>query len=229
MDFKKVIILILSHFEEPYITLENVIKETWCVETEGENFKVFFYHGGYQEEIQDSKIILNIQKGFEYIGHKTIRALEIINEKYDFDFIFRTNSSSYINIKKLLSYLENKPKLNFYNGLIGRDENLKLDFASGSGYTLSKDLVKKIIENKNEWNHFYPDDLSLALLLKSFDIYPSAAPRLDIFSLPINNHNLINQNFHFRCKTFGDRTGDVLIMKEIKKIFNFYDSIQNTL
>lgn len=214
-DKTNVIILVLSHFEEPYVMLENCIKNTWANHN-FDNVKLFFYHGGEKELIYPDKIITNYPEGLDNIGYKTIRTFEILLKNYDFDYVFRTNSSSYINIEKLLTYLENKPRKSFYHGLIGK--HLDLNYASGSGYFLSKDLVEKIVENKNFWPHQLIDDLAIAHLLRDLNVYPSEAPRLDIRNTPLPD--TINQHFHFRCKTSGDRTGDVIIMNELENKFS---------
>lgn len=210
-DRKNIIILVLSHYEEPYVMLENCIRETWANHNL-DNVKVFFYHGGDKERLEGDKIITEYPEGLSNIGYKTIRAFEILLKNNDFDYIFRTNSSSYVNIKKLVNYLDDKPLHNFYHGKIAYYDDV--EFASGCGYFLSKDVVKKIVENKNEFNHQIIDDVAIAYLLRDIGIYPTHAPRLDITSIPVPDN--IFDYFHFRCKTNGDRTDDIKIMNELK-------------
>ena len=224
---KNVIILILSHYEEPYVMLENCIKKTW-VKHNLDNVKIFFYHGGAEESIEEDKIIINYPEGFNNIGYKTIRAFEILLQNNNFDYIFRTNSSSYVDINNLLDYLDDKPLDNFYHGVMGRHNDI--NFASGCGYFLSKDVVEKVVENKNKWNHQIIDDVAIAYLLGDIGIYPTPAPRLDIDSVIGDDFylmgrkldkNLIGKNFHFRCKTGGNRIGDVEVMNKLKKNFKY--------
>jgi signal peptidase I len=230
---KNVIILVLSHYEEPYVMLENCIKQTWS-KTNLDNVNVIFYHGGGKESIKGDKIVIDYPEGYHNIGHKTIRAFEILLQNNNFDYIFRTNSSSYVNIEKLVQYLDDKPLNNFYHGVIGRHNDI--NFASGCGYFLSKDVVKKVVENKSNWPHQIIDDVAIAYLLRNIGIYPTPAPRLDITDTPVPDN--VYDYFHFRCKTNGDRTGEVKIMNELKKIFsnmndikiepNMYDLLCNT-
>jgi len=44
--------------------------------------------------------------------------------------------------------------------------------------------------------------------------------KLIIFDLDGNeiSHIEIENNYHFRCKTFGDRTGNIKIFEELNKI-----------
>jgi hypothetical protein len=135
----------------------------------------------------------------------------------EFDYIFRTNSSSYIDKKLLYNYLIDKPKTNFYSGVIGDLNGNK--FASGSGYVLSKDLVEVVLDNLDLWNHDYIDDVALGILLNKIGHRPVEAPRFDI---DIHNffHNIFNKvplNFyHYRLKS-KNRNFDISQMKKIYK------------
>ena len=58
-----------------------------------------------QAEIEDSAretLTVSIKDIYPLIGLKTISAFKFALEEYDFDFIFRTNVSSYVDITKLL-------------------------------------------------------------------------------------------------------------------------------
>lgn len=230
---KNVIILVLSHYEEPYVMLENCIKQTWAKHN-SDNVNVIFYHGGAEEEVKDDKIITNYPEGLHNIGYKTIRAFEILLQNNNFDYIFRTNSSSYVNIERLVEYLDDKPLDNFYHGIIGHHGDI--NFASGCGYFISKDVVEKVVENKDNWPHQIIDDVAIAFLLRSIGIYPTLAPRLDIDSIIDDDYyvmgkklekSLIDKNFHFRCKTGGDRTGEIKIMNKLKNKFSNMNEIAN--
>ena len=132
-----------------------------------------------------------------------------------------------MDIDKLEKYIIDKPLNNFYHAVISEynDFGKKLKFGSGSGYFLSKNLVKEIIENKEKWEHNYVDDVALGKLLYNMNIEPTLAPRLDIDSYYNNEFyimghkldtSLIKDHYHFRCKTNGDRSGDIEIMKNLK-------------
>ena len=210
---KRVLILVLSHYESPYDRLEESIRNTWASKSV-DNIKIFFYHGGSDKDyIDGDKIRIQQEEGYYRIGYKTIRAFEMVDKIFDYDYIFRTNSSSYINLEKLNEYIVEKPNKKFYSGVIGNHFGIR--FSSGSGYFLSRDVVKLVLENKKNWNHQLIDDVALGKLLSSLDIFPTPSPRLDIDKLPLNEAE-IQQHFHFRCKTSGDRSGDIIIMNELK-------------
>jgi hypothetical protein len=218
----KLVILVLSHYEDPYDKLEECIRETWAKRIP-KNVKLFFYHGKKTvdlvsdcDHIIGDKIITNTNESIENIGYKTIRSFEKVFYNLDFEYLFRTNSSSYVDVERLLLYLNNKSKQNFYSGLIGLHNGNS--FASGAGYFLSRDLVKLVIEHKNDWKHHLIDDLALSDLLRDLDVHPVDAPRMDIRSLPLTQD--ISNNYHFRCKSEKDRNLDIAIMRNLYKIFS---------
>ena len=59
---------------------------------------------------------------------------EVINEEWD--YIFRTNTSSYVSKNRLIEFSKNLPKEKCYCGIDGGG------FASGAGFFLSKDCAR---------------------------------------------------------------------------------------
>ena len=101
---------------------------------------------------------------------KTIDCFEyFLNSDTKYDYIIRTNLSSLWNFKSLLIYLKCLPKENLYSGVIGTHDGF--NFASGSGFIMTPDVVKKIVENRylcDEYNLI--DDVDIAYLLKKIGI-----------------------------------------------------------
>lgn len=218
----KIIVLVLSMDSDVYINLENTIRETWG---SSDICKIYYYYGGFDNLHLDGDIIKCVSnEGLYNIGYKTIESFQYLIENEEFDFIFRTNSSSFINIDKMTEFLSNKPKERFYCGYINILKESQILFASGSGYFLSKDVVKLILENKDKWNHEFIDDVSLGLFCRdvlSIDLVQSK--RCDISNVDMEiTSDLLNNHFHFRCKTNSiDRKEDSLIMRKL------YDYIKN--
>ena len=214
---KKLLILVLSLDKEPWVNLKKTQKETWVLNNSN-GVDVVFYQGGkenieFKEFENFSELYLPHSEGLYNIGHKTIKAFDFFKDKYE--YIFRTNSSSYLDIDVLYNHVL-KTNLD-YSGYIGRHNGV--EFASGSGYLISNELIKIVLENKNKWNHNYIDDVSLAFLLNEFDIKPKLAKRLDITSLNFDENAIKNREYyHYRCKISNDRNIDTLIMKKIYNI-----------
>mgnify|MGYP002478035230 CR=1 FL=1 len=145
-------------------------------------------------------------------GYKTIKSF-LLTKDFKYDYIFRTNSSSYVDKKLLLNFVSDKPKTKYYSGLIGYHGNIA--FASGSGFFISKDLVDYVIENSTKWNHNLIDDVALASLLSNYGVHPYLNERIDI----LDDYNIPNHYFHYRLKT-GSRVNDIKRMYSIHNIKN---------
>jgi hypothetical protein len=211
----KILIVVLSYFDNAiYTKFFESQNESWnSVEVEGVD--TFFLIGNNgKDEIVGNLIKTNVGESLYNCGHKTIRAFELLKD-YEYDYIFRTNSSSYIDKQMLKDYLLDKPKNNFYSGIIGNYNNIL--YASGSGFVISKDAVDLVLQKKDRWNHNYIDDVSLGLLLREFNILPTLSPRLDIQK--VDNETPMNY-YHYRIKT-SNRLNDCQYMKsifELKKL-----------
>ena len=69
------------------------------------------------------------------ILQKTIKSFEYCLQNFEFDYIYRTNLSSFIDLNKAYHFLENN-KVDY--GSCCLDIHIDLHFASGCGFILSK-------------------------------------------------------------------------------------------
>ena len=165
------------------------------------------------------QIITQTPEDWSLIGLKTTIAFRHVLENYDFDYLFRTNTSSYVDVPKLKNFLEGKPEKNLYAGVIGKVFG-KLKFASGAGILLSRDVVERICEKENEWKHGLVDDIAIADIVSSLQspsVEISELPRLDLATLEqaeSATSEQILENFHFRCKS-SSAIETIQIMKHI--------------
>jgi hypothetical protein len=156
------------------------------------------------------------------IGLKTILALKFLLENYEFDYLFRTNTSSYVDVPLLKRHLEHEPRTSLYSGVVGRAFG-KIEFASGAGILMSRDVVIKICRKENHWKHGLVDDVALADLVSTFaspPVHLVPLSRLDLTSLSMaleTDPKRIRENFHFRCKSASPEE-TVAIMKHIHEV-----------
>jgi len=233
----KILIIVISSTDMVYSKLEEGIRKTWG-NNKNPNVKIFYNYGNGTSEsyIDGDKIICDCTESIYNIGLKTLKSFELLYDNFDFDYIFRTNLSSFISINNMIKYVENIPSEKFYGGVCTLNfsgEHLQKfgegTFASGSGYFLSKDVVKIIIDNKDYWDHSVIDDVAIAGLLKKLGILPTLCHRIDIIDISNDkftavsgvDHNIvvsdddINKCYHFRCKTYGDRSDDIKIFEKL--------------
>jgi hypothetical protein len=206
----KILIIVLSYNDSGgiYSKFYQSQKETWDSENVDGVQTLYLFGDNKTNEIVDDKILVDVvENGTNICGYKTLKAFDLI-KNFDFDFVFRTNSSSYVDKKKLINFITDKNKHNHYSGFLG--EHNGIIFASGSGFFISKDLINLVLDNSDIWNHELIDDVAIADVLKKHKIFPTENPRLDVHSL----NNLPNNHFHYRLKT-GDRNIDIQNMYNI--------------
>jgi hypothetical protein len=153
-----------------------------------------------------NKIVTGLPTHRVLIVANTVLAFRHVIENYDFDYLFRTNTSSYVDSAKLLEFLESKERSDVYGGFIGRICQ-DIEFASGAGILLSRDVVKQLCDTKIKWKSGFVDDVALAVALS--EVREKRMPILSLDRLDIATYSqalssdprLIQGNYHFRCKT----------------------------
>lgn len=214
----KLIILVISSKKGFYPKLEEAIRDTWASKNYP-NVNIFFQHCINNHHITnlDPNQNLNCRcdPGLSSIGYKMVESLEYLVNNINFDYIFRTNLSSYVDVEKLYNFILNNHM--DYGGFTGDHDNIK--FASGAGYILSKSCVDLILTHKHKWDHSIIDDVALASLLKQLNISPTHIPRQTLTRAPsLTSDDLIDLNqFHYRCKR-PDRNEDIFLFNKIHEL-----------
>lgn len=136
-------------------------------------------------------------------------------------FLFRTNSSSFVNALSLSEYVStldpNKPLVGgvFAVDAVGRR------FLSGAGLLLSRAAVKVLYEARVQLRRDLPEDVAISLLAQSLDIEIVQLRRIDLgedFDSCTGSFRLSDPDiFHFRCKSTSRPDGDVLKMLAVSK------------
>jgi len=218
----KILVLILGCNKEPYISMQKAQLDTWISLKQKEDIEVFHYIGDSPNMYNDDKTIyLNTPDIIQNVSLKTLLAFKyVLDNNFNFTHIYRTNSSSYVNLELLNRYIKDKPNTNFLAGPSGFDPNFKVKFVSGSGFVISKDLVQLLINNLQKINIRTLDDVSISEFLVSKNNIPIYdIVRMDAYNyemLNTINKTNINNTFHFRLKSgSGDRSFDINAMKYI--------------
>jgi hypothetical protein len=208
----KVLILVLSINDNGgiYDKFKKTQIETWdSITVDG--VKTFYYYGNSNEnKIIDNNIHVTIPEDYWNCGNRTIEALKIINQKFDYDFLYRTNSSSYVDKEMLIQHLNSASKNRYYAGHYGNDNGVV--YSSGSGIMLSKDLVNLILENG--LSNMYIDDVDIGYLMSSHGVYPENILRCHH---DYGENVLSCDGILYRLKT-EDREWDRLQMYQIHKL-----------
>jgi hypothetical protein len=142
---KQVLILVQSSMIPGYDKLFEINKDTW-----GTGFDVWYYFGRIDQENDVERVYncLYFKLPEDAYIEKNLIAFKWIYENVLFDYIFFCCSGSYVDKVEMQKFIEDKPLNNFYCGIAGCA--FGADFASGSGFFISKDLVKMVIDNTEE-------------------------------------------------------------------------------
>lgn len=208
----KIIILIIANHSPKYLKMHRI----WEKYIKNHpNIHVFFIKSDPDIE---NDIVLDKENHTIYlkdteslipgIYNKTIASINYCLKTMEFDFIYRTNLSSFLDLNRLYEFfLSNKID---YGGYIGNHEGIL--FASGSGFILSREACSYLISNTIESE--LPDDVIIAKIL-SPKYSPQFIPRNDMineheyFSLPLD------KSFHYRCKTSNEHINTCEIMNSL--------------
>jgi hypothetical protein len=215
MGRPKVIILVTAE-GEGYQDLVRAVRETWgSVKLEG--FEILYYYGFREDpgpalgECIQQNDILYCGNDWRDIQTRNEIAFTHIYNNYDFEYLFRCCAGSYINQKKMAELLQDKPKTNFYcGGLVDTVVDIgRVVFASGSGFFLSKDLVKLLIDNPSGFRCQWCDDVSFGAFFTTKGIQVTGAPRQDFYDGVIKDLDENIFHYHFRH--------DIAIMHELHR------------
>lgn len=202
-------ILILSSNTYPSVRNSKVQKRIFS--NDKYRNKILWYKGGTEEQLASKEanlvgrdLYINASDDALGMGDKTIKSFEWLLKNTDFEYLFRTNTSSFFSYSNLVKYIENNFIDNkyVYAGKIHTTNDLSgnpINFASGSGYILNRSTVEKVVENQKVWEHEYWDDVSLGLLLRELNLLPTEAKRFDIEGNPFKQKIDIDQ-YHYRCR-----------------------------
>lgn len=172
---------------------------------------------------KDEKVInLNIEVTSTNL---TLPNVEIALFKYflnstDANYLYISNTSSYLNLDNLLKLIESFPKEKVYGGTMVQTPQVK--FASGANRIISRDLVKYLVDNFNKWEFQYLCDLSMGKLLAGQNLNEVEIPSLGFKSVSEileTDLSSIKSSPHFRLKsgTLKSRS-DHLLMQKIHEI-----------
>jgi hypothetical protein len=219
----KAILLVLAKNDKyPYTKAIEEIRNSYFSVESPNIVEKLFYIGGSVEFVKDKDILhCNVEDNLINIINKTHIAFKYVYQNYDFDYIIRANSGSYVNIENLCNLLSTAPKSNLYGGVIGNAELGR--FVSGSMYVLSKDLVEKFVLDdlycKVPYMYSYTDDVSLSRYFLDNNIELTEHKyRQDLFSYACESAFLENLD-KTKCQYYF-RTQNYRFFSKIHNILN---------
>ena len=103
-------VLILSTRHASYDGFKEAIRKTWALDLKKNNIDYFFYEGDWGTNTLDGDLIkLDVKSDDEYSFKKFIQACTFLrNQNLNYDFIYRTNLSTYIDVSNFIKFIKIK-------------------------------------------------------------------------------------------------------------------------
>jgi hypothetical protein len=161
------------------------------------------------------RIFTQVPETYVNVGAKTLAAFGHVLANHRFDFLFRTNTSSYVNRKMLRSFAETLPTNRYYGGFVGHADGVS--YASGTGILMSRDLVEMTVRDQH-WDFDRIDDIAIGHSMLRAGVGVHELPRLDVVSrdaLALLTPDSVRNCFWARCRSSGDRRQDIETMHRV--------------
>lgn len=196
----KLVCVIIASKSQNY----NKYKELWLKLIEKvNNVDFYFIYNGVKEFYRDGMdlhfpFVENIKPG---IFQKTIASYEwLLQEDKDFTHILRSNLSSFFIFDKLIGELEKLPQTNLVYG-----QYMFNRFPTGCGTTFSRDVIEKLVQNKNIVSpNSGNDDECTGYILNKLNIRVTNYKFVDYYHYEKRDNIFLNQiHFHYRTTSQG--------------------------
>lgn len=143
---------------------------------------------------------------------KTRAGLRYIARHLEFDYLVRTNSSTYINLPPLLEHLSHAKAKGYYAGADQGERH-----AQGTCIILSHDVVCAIARDRS-WDFDTVDDAAIGLACARAGFTFKPLPQVQVTDAsPPRGHTSLPTPFIFRIKTRGRRNEDVKAMLDLHR------------
>ena len=172
---------------------------------------------------------VDVPETLSWMGARLLSALRFSLEATEFDFLLRTNSSTYVNAMQLAEWLNRRKSIPDYCGPLGmfRSMGRRVPYASGTGIGLSQTCVSEVVNAAPSFDHGRVEDVALGLLMKRLGhpFVPVKRVDVDTCETVANlSDSCLNETFLFRCKVPSDPLASVSIMKSLDKRINSTDT-----
>lgn len=219
----KILVLIISSHDLP---VYNELQQLWrsYMHSDPEHVEAYFIEADplLKENFLVTGDILwskTVESTIPGILNKTILSLEAcVPRLHEFDYVLRTNLSSFYVFDRLLNFLKNCTKERFYCGVCFPD------FVSGAGYLLSPDLVELLVKNMHIFlnNNSSYDDVLVGQFMMTNHVRLTPHKRMDFLNIKeweIKKNHIPKDIFQFRIKTNNRPVHDPFIMSQLIQMF----------
>ncbi|MCQ6271138.1 hypothetical protein M8J71_11660 [Pseudarthrobacter sp. R1] len=172
-----------------------------------------------QAHTTGDRIYTGVPETYLNTNAKNIAGLRHLLATQEFDYVFRTNSSSYVSLPMLDEYVQALPDRGYYAGFIGEAGGTR--FASGTCTLMSRDLVESAASDP-KWEYELIDDVAMGRSMARAAIEVQPLRRVDVLT-PEDLSGLtaedLRDTFVVRCKSSGGRGHDIEAMHRVHQLY----------
>lgn len=218
---QKAVILAMSCNKDIFLQLEKAIKNTYASDIFDNKFKnisFWLYTASYDNKYhinkKQHKLYVPCDDSLHGTFDKTQKAIKLLNTIEDYDYIIRTNCSTYININVLnifLNHYTNPDKIysgNIYASYEGSAPYYYSLYGTGNSLILSKKWIDLIVNTNinnlksqnftNNTNVYTIDDNAIGFIINSYLInhQKNICDYWQSFNMPQFNNNFLPLNVY---------------------------------
>ena len=228
----KILYLVISSAKSPWNKLATAQKRTWVKSVPG-NHQVYFIYGdgSIRGGAQDFRVLHNskVQQvksskqliaqpitsstdsihfhsldGWEQLLTNTLSGLAHLLDGAEFDFVVRTNNSTYFNPVELENRLKNLPSSGVYAG--PKYQHQGIDYVGGYSIILSSDMAQLLISPESNFNLKLIDDVAIGEFFNEAGVIITPFPAIPwitfkkLMKIGLRFRTFYTENSAFRCK-----------------------------
>lgn len=242
----KILILILSTTDPRYEEFIRACKRTWVQRAKQYSIPCIFYQGAASNDrLELDELKLAVDDSLDSTGIKLFRAFNYIEKSgIEYDYIYRTNLSSYIFIENFINWANKITNEDLYAGVVVKanlnhrwpyrfmcklaellqPEN-SISFASGSGFLISRKNIQRVLSD-TKLDFRLADDSMVGECLHRHGVKITPVSRIDFNGASISYFAGVSGKlgqivdcFHIRCRS-EDRARDAARFYELNECSN---------
>lgn len=197
----EVLILVQSIEKDGYRDLVRTQKETWDSVQHSQVRTVFYYPDPDHEGFNGQDLYIMANRDYYLMFNHFIKAISMCL-KYEWDFLFKTDNSSYVNKQELVDLLLSKPRQKYYGGQAYQgppSPDCYWPFLWGEGYALSRDVAERLVEFFEYCPGIYygAEDMMLGRALYNQFPWDESLP---VYQYWVANKRVTKKHHVYRCR-----------------------------
>jgi hypothetical protein len=168
--------------------------------------------------LSDEEVQCSVIDTIQTLRWKQLAVYRHILSNYEFDYVYETNASSFIDFTNLLAQVVKFDTSPLYAGNLPTKK-----FVSGANRFFDRRALEILIRNRHRWSPALLEDVAIGRVMQRSSVSPIVTSSISIASLEelqVLPDAMIVNHYHFRVKSYlaGQRS-DAMIMQAIRSRF----------